>query len=158
MSDPIYLPHLSCMIVLGAYGLCIYKLIARNDSNFQYGDFSQDHIRIACIFITIFFIVFSYIAMRKTGFLGKFQWLKLGALTYPLYLLHQTVGFKIFNGLFNTVNLHVLFWGTTLVMIFVSYWISQYIEKPLARYLKTLVTYFFNMRLNIKFNKNHISS
>ena len=145
-----------CLIVLGAYGLSIYKLIARNGSNFQYVNFSDDHIRTACIIITVFFIVFSFIAMRKTGILGKYQWYKLGALTYPLYLLHQAVGFKIFNGLFDTVNLHVLFWGTTLVMIFVSYWISQFIEKPLASYLKGLINYFFNMRLILNLNKKNV--
>jgi peptidoglycan/LPS O-acetylase OafA/YrhL len=137
-------------IVSSAYGLSIYKLIARNGSNFQYVTFSQDHIFIACIIITICFIVFSLISLKKTGAFGQHQWLKLGALTYPLYLIHQTVGFKIFNALFYSVNLHLLFWGTTILMIALSYWISQSVEKTLASWLKKQLAYFSHWSLDLK--------
>jgi peptidoglycan/LPS O-acetylase OafA/YrhL len=56
----------------------------------------------------------------------------LGAITYPLYLLHETIGFIILNAFTPTVNVHLLFWATTGIMIVAAYGVHALIEKPLA--------------------------
>jgi peptidoglycan/LPS O-acetylase OafA/YrhL len=141
-------------IVFGAYVLAISKIALQNGSNFQYAQLATDHIITASLIITTCFLVFSCIALKATGAFGRQQWLKLGALTYPLYLIHQTVGFKIFNALYAHLNIHILFWGTTFLMILAAYWISQYIEKPWARGLKVPLTRFFDYFTQVKRSVN----
>lgn len=76
------------------------------------------------------------IATNKTGVVGALNWTVLGALTYPLYLLHQMIGFMIFNIAYPVINPHVLLWSTIAVMIGLSYLIHKEIETPMARVIK----------------------
>jgi peptidoglycan/LPS O-acetylase OafA/YrhL len=75
--------------------------------------------------ITAFFLIMLLISMRKTGIMGRIRWSGIGMLTYPLYLLHQNVGFMIFNAAHPAVDTHVLFWGVILLMIAMAYIISR---------------------------------
>jgi peptidoglycan/LPS O-acetylase OafA/YrhL len=86
--------------------------------------------------IIAFFAAFLLVALRKTGFLGRQQWLIIGALTYPLYLLHQNIGFMIFNIAYPSINPHVLLAGTILLMLALAYLVHSLVEKPLSRLLK----------------------
>ncbi len=54
--------------------------------------------------LTGFFLVFALISLRCTGFFGRKRYLLMGALTYPLYLLHQKIGFIVFNHLYPQIN------------------------------------------------------
>ncbi|MFV3314136.1 acyltransferase family protein [Pseudomonas sp. NY15374] len=86
--------------------------------------------------IVCFFIVMAISATRKTGAIGRKNWSAIGALTYPLYLLHQVVGYLLFNLMFDKVNIHLLFWGVILVMLLLSYAINRFVEKPLSSRLR----------------------
>jgi peptidoglycan/LPS O-acetylase OafA/YrhL len=59
----------------------------------------------------------------------------LGAVTYPLYLLHEDIGNLIFNRLCSSVNPHLLFWGTTALMLAAASLVHLGIER---RYSKPL--------------------
>lgn len=85
------------------------------------------------------FITMHLIATKRTGVLGRVNWAFVGALTYPLYLLHQTIGFIIFNTLYPTLSNHTLLW-TTLALMLVSAWlIHRFIEQPVSVKLKLLL-------------------
>lgn len=86
--------------------------------------------------VTLFFVVLLLIALRKTGPLAGVRWPILGAITYPLYLLHQNIGYMIFNALYPQWNQHLLFWGTVATMIVGSLAIHLLLEKPIARQMK----------------------
>ncbi len=86
---------------------------------------------IVCI-ITSFFLLFLLIAFKRTGTIGKRRWLLAGVLTYPFYLIHQYVGFMIFNRAFPMINTHLLFWGTILMMLLIAYAVHNGVEKKLA--------------------------
>ncbi|MNX46716.1 Acyltransferase family protein [compost metagenome] len=90
--------------------------------------------------ISSFFIIMSLSALRKTGTIGKRNWSTIGALTYPLYLLHQFIGYIIFNHFYATTNIHILFFGTTLLMILMAYAINKLVEKPAATKLYYLMS------------------
>jgi peptidoglycan/LPS O-acetylase OafA/YrhL len=98
---------------------------------------------ILCSIITLFFITFYFIATNKTTSFGALRWTALGALTYPLYLLHQMIGFMIFNVAYPAVNPHLLLWGTAALMVLVSYIIHKKIETPIAYSLKKFLTSSF---------------
>jgi peptidoglycan/LPS O-acetylase OafA/YrhL len=51
-------------------------------------DTSMNRYAVAVI-VTAFFLVMLLVSLRRTGFLRHRRWLMLGALSYPLYLVHQ---------------------------------------------------------------------
>jgi peptidoglycan/LPS O-acetylase OafA/YrhL len=64
----------------------------------------------------------------------------LGGLTYPLYLLHQHVGFIAFNWLGQYIPAEILVPATTVFMIGTALAVSRYIE-PRGRKLVNAVSY-----------------
>lgn len=89
-----------------------------------------------CAIITTFYVFMLCISLRLSGFLGRTNWLTLGAITYPLYLLHQNIGYMIFNKLHLHINEHVIFWGTILFMIAFAYSIHVFFEKKTSSSIK----------------------
>lgn len=100
-----------------------YKATAYNHS------FSQT---VVISLITSFFVLIFLISINKLSVLNKKKFLYMGILTYPLYLIHQNVGFIIFNNLGVKVNKWLLFFSVFILMLIVSYVINKYIEKPLG--------------------------
>jgi peptidoglycan/LPS O-acetylase OafA/YrhL len=94
--------------------------------------------RVVATVITVFFVVMLLVASRRTGPVGRMRWGVVGSLTYPLYLLHQNVGFMLFNVSYGSVNVHVLFWGVTAGMLAAAYAVHRAVERPFAPRLKQL--------------------
>jgi peptidoglycan/LPS O-acetylase OafA/YrhL len=69
---------------------------------------------ITVIAITCFFILFGAISFGKTKFLRKNYFIPLGALTYPLYLIHNVAG----KAVFNTMTLYTDKYSSLLVTLF----------------------------------------
>lgn len=90
--------------------------------------------------ISLCFGVMLLVALRKTGVIGQRRWQLAGALTYPLYLLHQNIGFMLFNRLYPAINEHVLMWGMVALMLVLAYAVNRLVERPLAPLLKAFVT------------------
>jgi peptidoglycan/LPS O-acetylase OafA/YrhL len=125
-------------MVAGAFGLALYESIA------EVSKFEQDYktdlnSSIVVGIITTFFIVMSLISLRRTSDFGRRQWLLAGAITYPLYLLHQYIGFMIFNLAYPAVNSHLLFWGMMIVMIGAAVAVNVLVEQRLSPPLRILV-------------------
>lgn len=90
--------------------------------------------------ITLFFVVFLLIVFQKVN-LNRFTWLKWpGALTYPLYLLHENIGYVLFNRAGSLANKYLLLGGTILTMIGLAYLLHVLVEKPMSKRLGAMVT------------------
>jgi peptidoglycan/LPS O-acetylase OafA/YrhL len=62
---------------------------------------------IECIVTTFFFVIFYLTAYEKLNFLGSIKpLLFLGKISYPLYLIHQNIGYIILFYLFYTSQIH----------------------------------------------------
>ena len=94
--------------------------------------------------IISFFIVMLKISLRKTGRWGHSRWHLAGALTYPLYLLHQNIGYMIFNFAYPAVNPYILFFGSIIVLICAAYVVHIFFEKKLSFQLKEIINNFFD--------------
>lgn len=79
--------------------------------------------------VTVYFAVMLLVATRRVGILGRRRWLVAGALTYPLYLIHQNVGFMVFNLAYPGIDPHLLFWGTVVLMLGVAHAVHVLIER-----------------------------
>ncbi|MEU4163851.1 acyltransferase [Actinoplanes sp. NPDC026670] len=78
--------------------------------------------------------------------LGWFSWVRgrwiitLGAMTYPIYLIHHVVGVTIIRELSPTIAPMPLLIGTTLVMMLLAWLIHRCVERPLVPILKRGLT------------------
>lgn len=86
--------------------------------------------------VTAFFLMMLLVSLRRTGLIANYRWPLIGAISYPLYLLHQNIGYIIFNHLYPSVNEHVLLWATVLAMIAAAYVVHVAFERSLALRMK----------------------
>lgn len=89
--------------------------------------------------ITGFFFIMLFVSLRRTGSFGQKRWLLVGALTYPLYLLHQNIGFMVFNIAYPSVNSHLLFWGTIVTVLALAFAVHIFVEKRFSLHLKNFI-------------------
>ena len=135
-------------MIFGAWGLALTKELEASQ-NF-YIDFHAPINAVVILgIISVFFILMSLIAMRWTGWIGKANWVTVGALTYPLYLLHENIGFIIFNHGYPKINSHLLFWGTIILMLILSYLVNTLVEKRSSPYLKKFLNYSLDCLLKL---------
>ena len=87
-------------------------------------------------FIMTFYILMLLVSCGKLKNINSSKLIKLGLLTYPLYLLHQNIGFIIFNKLGTESNKYAILFLTIILMLFVSYVISVFYEPRVSSYLK----------------------
>ena len=88
------------------------------------------------LFILSFYIVMYLASIQKLSIINSPKLLKLGVLTYPLYLIHQNIGYIAFNSFVDTMNKYVLLGIVLVVVLIVSYLINTYVEVPLSRKMK----------------------
>jgi len=109
---------------------------------------------IVLMIITLFYLTLFLIALNKTNIIGQINWTLLGGLTYPLYLLHQHIGFMIFNAIYPKLNEHIIFWGVIILILIMSYLVNQF-EKKILSPTKELLDNFFDFW---KSKLNYLSS
>lgn len=94
--------------------------------------------------LTVFYAVMLVVSLRWTGRIARFRWPLAGAISYPLYLLHQNIGYIIFNHLYTVINPHVLLCATIIFVIAVAYVVHTLVERRLASKMKSILAATFN--------------
>ena len=87
--------------------------------------------------ILMFYSLMLLVSCNKLNSINSSKLIKYGMLTYPLYLIHQNIGFIIFNSLENYTNKYVLLISMIILMIFSSFILSNFYEPKLSNYLKS---------------------
>jgi len=90
-----------------------------------------DRAEVAAI-LTVSFLVLFLVATGRTRRLSSARWVSLGALTYPLYLIHQNVGFMLMNLSYPRFNPHVDMAGTLGAVLLAAYLVHAKVEKPFS--------------------------
>ena len=109
-------------------------------------------------------VMFSVYAIMLMVILGRLKWLNkpyflyLGIMTYPLYLLHQRIGYIIFNNLMGHFNKYVILAGTITLMITTSYIIVRFIAGPLSNYLEKYLGFIIDYAINLNRKPNIIKT
>ena len=104
--------------------------------------------------VIIVAVMFSVYAIMLTVILGRLKWLNkpyflyLGIMTYPLYLLHQRIGYIIFNNLMGHFNKYIILVGTITLMITISYIIVKFVAGPLSNYLEKYLGLIIDYAIN----------
>lgn len=131
-------------IITAAWGLALYQSLHDVVPRLQQYYATSMNSMITAIVISTFFVVFLCIALGQTRIIANKRWLVVGGLTYPLYLLHQNIGFMIFNFAYPAINRHLLLWGTLIFMLCSAYAINTLVEKrsavPLRNSLNRIIS------------------
>lgn len=89
--------------------------------------------------LAILILCFGIMALLATDKFSSITWRWLspaGALTYPLYLLHENIGWEVFNLLSPHLTAHTLLLTVTTGMLLLSWTVHRAIERPAGRWLK----------------------
>jgi peptidoglycan/LPS O-acetylase OafA/YrhL len=129
----------SILILLVALGNAIPRAVGFADRvGIRYG--TEIHRQAVVAIVIAIFTVMLLVALRLTQRVGRPWFAVLGAVTYPLYLLHAHIGFIIFDRLGPHLNAVLLVITTMLLMTAAAAALHYLIEKPLAPNLKRLLT------------------
>ena len=94
------------------------------------------HLPVVLTIITVIFIVLTLVALQVTRRLGRPWFAALGALTYPLYLVHAYSGFTLFNLFARDVSRWVLLAAMITFMTGLAWAVHQVAEVRFAPRLK----------------------
>ncbi|MGX5172733.1 acyltransferase family protein [Aliikangiella sp. IMCC44653] len=97
---------------------------------------------ISVAIVAILYLIFWLIAAGKWTMSKTSSWMTLGALTYPLYLLHNILGKIALNYLAPLIGEELAVLLVTLIALYLSYCVYYYFERnvasPLKKYLINL--------------------
>ncbi|MEK6749921.1 MAG: acyltransferase [Pseudomonadota bacterium] len=100
--------------------------------------------------ISAFFIFLAIVARRKMTFPKSRLLIAAGAVTYPLYLCHQYIGYMALNMFESYFNKYVLLILVFTISLLLAYSLHRFVERPFAPLLKTKL----NALLKIKKSAN----
>lgn len=124
--------------VATAFGLAFIQAIDRLPGFEKHYGTTMDRRVVAGILVTSFLLML-LIALKRSGPLARARWALAGAISYPIYLLHQHIGFMIFNALYPAINPHVLFWSTIALVTAAGYLVHVFVEARFSRPMLTAV-------------------
>ncbi|HBW80721.1 MAG TPA: hypothetical protein DEF78_11555 [Sphingobacterium sp.] len=77
------------------------------------------------------------VSCKKLQAINSPIFVKIGMLTYPLYLAHQHIGFIIFNHLYMYLNKYLLLSAVIIFMLAIAYILSDRIEPRIMKLFKS---------------------
>ena len=93
---------------------------------------------VSFLFIMSIYMFMFWVSISKRQIKLPAVFITLGACTYPLYLIHQNIGFMIFNSWGSLLNRDILLTLTLLLMISLSVLIVTYVDPYLGKYKKRM--------------------
>lgn len=93
----------------------------------------------AAIIVFASYVFFYLVSMKKIAINKSKNWVLLGALTYPLYLIHAGIGKKLFDIMLPHINKYILLLLVTVTMLVISYLIYKLVEYMLDGRIKRFV-------------------
>jgi peptidoglycan/LPS O-acetylase OafA/YrhL len=94
---------------------------------------------VAALIVATFFVIFALLALRKLDSVERPWFFAVGAMTYPLYLIHQYIGYALLNKLAEGSWPYLTLLLIVLLMLALSWSLNRFIEIPARRALKRLV-------------------
>ncbi|WP_433287177.1 acyltransferase family protein [Micromonospora sp. CA-244673] len=90
----------------------------------------------SAVIVTFFVVVMAAVALGHFGWV-RWSWVgTAGALTYPLYLVHQTVGLAVIERAQTHLSPWLLLGALFAGLLLAAWLIHRFIERPVARWMK----------------------
>ena len=125
-------------LLAGTWMLAEYKMLSSVTTAAGTGDALSSGMNPVVIALAISgqYVLMLCVALRRTGALARRSWVTVGALTYPLYLLHQFIGYLVFKRAAPGTNPQLLFWVVLAGMLLLAYAVNRWVERPMAAPMK----------------------
>lgn len=107
-----------------------------NRENYGVG-YSDPVVAISCLAIVA---IIALAIRRRRSLLPAGMMLALGGISYPLYLLHQHIGYVIFNNVGVTASPEAVVAVTVLFLIGISYLLWRFADEPSRRLTRSALT------------------
>ncbi|MFI8810328.1 MULTISPECIES: acyltransferase family protein [unclassified Streptomyces] len=130
-------PHLKLWLLLGMSWLTMQSDLV------EHGDRLRDDLGfdrspyVALAVVTVSYLLVLAVALH---WLDRVQWRWLasaGALVYPLYLLHEELGWAMIRTLYGHLGAWPTLAVTVAVLLVLSWLVHRYLERPAVRWLRT---------------------
>jgi len=119
-----------------AGGLCVYMGSVQIDG---FVEFVTSYKRVvASVFVFTMLIIFYLIAGGSISIKPAGWVTLLGAITYPLYLLHNSIGTTIIDASASLLGEQLSVLVVVIVMLLSSVFIHKYLEQPLTLFLRSI--------------------
>jgi peptidoglycan/LPS O-acetylase OafA/YrhL len=131
----IYLQGRSALKI-GAVIIC-YLLSVANAFR-SLAEFPSRQYNMSMVSATLFvaYLFFFWLISSKSEGRQRMDFRRIGLVTYPLYLLHETIGYIVLNRLSPHFEKHLLLAVTIVGIVFAAYLVQRYVEAPLSRIIK----------------------
>lgn len=126
------------LVILVACGLSIDLSIERAIGIGNYYETPIDPV-VNTVIVLSFHLIFVLIASNSLPWLNRPSFVTIGALTYPLYLIHQNIGYILIENLAPYINKQIVLLGVIAAMTIASYIIYRFGERPISAQLKTMI-------------------
>lgn len=94
---------------------------------------------VAVLIVCVFHLIFTLMIFNKLSWFRSPWVIKIGALTYPLYLIHQNIGFMIFTHFSGSINKYLLLIISLSIVLLLAWLIHVKVEKKFGPKLKKLL-------------------
>ncbi|MFC5145830.1 acyltransferase family protein [Streptomyces aureoversilis] len=122
-------------IVLGCFLLGQHFLVAAHKANQYYAGFKAP-VWPALILLAVIFAVMAAVATGLTNWI-TWGWLPTaGTLTYPLYLLHEDIGWIFIRHTERRLHPYVILAILLTVLLIASWLVHRYVERPLGLWMR----------------------
>lgn len=140
LKNILMVEHISFFIA----GICFYKIVNKLHNKWTYGilflslittivTFSLD---LSLLFL-VFYVIFYIAITTKNRFLAYKPLLFLGGISYPLYLIHQNIGYIIINKFYaHGVSPYLSVLVALSVSIVLALIAHIYVEKKATKYIR----------------------
>lgn len=83
-----------------------------------------------------FFALFTFIALKESNVFRQRVFYNLGVLSYPLYLIHESIGYILFIQLEDYWNKYLILLLSIILVMGLAFMIHHYVERPLSSWLR----------------------
>ncbi|MEU6808099.1 acyltransferase [Streptomyces sp. NPDC046831] len=130
-------PDLKLWGLLGASWLVMQSDLVQHADHLRHDEGMDRDPYVALALVTVFYLLVLAVALHKLDRIG-WKWLATaGALVYPLYLLHEELGWAMIRTLYGHLGAWATLGVTTASLLVLSWLVHRFVEKPSQRWLRS---------------------
>lgn len=129
-------PDLKLWGLLAASWLVMQSDLVEHADGLRHDRGMDRHPYVALALVTVFYLLVLAVALHK---LDRIRWTgfaTLGALVYPLYLLHEELGWALIRNLYGPLGAWPTLLVATAVIVLAAWLLHRLVEKPSQRWLR----------------------